>query len=106
MNKKERQKAIYCMLSSKLKDNAIVVVKDIKLKDIKTKDMQAVMQALPVGKTSLLALSEKNETVEKSASNLKEVKTIGIQYLNIADMLKYETLVLSEAGVKHLNQLV
>lgn len=106
MNQKERQKALFCVLSDKAKNNALIVVKDIQLKEIKTKDMHTVMQSLPVGKTSLLTLHERNETIEKSSANLPTLKTLHLSYLNIADMLKYETLILSEAGVEELNAKV
>jgi len=105
MNRKERQKALYCVLSSKVSSNALVVVKKLDVKDISTKSMNTIMNALPLGKTVLVALHEKNEKVEKSISNLKTVKAIQASYLNMADLLKYETLVLSEDGVKQLNAL-
>jgi ribosomal protein L4 len=53
-----------------------------------------------------VALHEKNENIEKSINNLKTVKAIQSSYLNMADLMKYETLVLSEDGVKQLNALV
>lgn len=105
MNRKERQKALFCVLSAKVASNALVVVKKLEVKEISTKAMNVVMKALPLGKTALVALHEKNENVEKSISNLKTVKSIGISYLNMKDLLKYETLVLSEEGVKNLNAL-
>lgn len=105
MNRKERQKALFCVLSAKAASNALVVVKKLEVKEISTKAMNVVMKALPLGKTALVALHEKNENVEKSISNLKTVKSIGLSYLNMKDLLKYETLVLSEEGVKNLNAL-
>ncbi len=105
MNRKERQKALFCVLSSKVAAKALVVVKKLEMKEISTKAMNTVMTALPLGKTALVALHEKNENIEKSIANLKTVKSIGISYLNMKDLLKYETLVLSEEGVKHLNAL-
>ena len=106
MNKKERQKALFCVLSSKVSSNALVVVNKFHADEISTKKMNAALSTLPLGKTTLVALSEKNEAVEKSLSNLKLVKTIQSSYLNIADLLKYETLVLSEDAVKNLNAMV
>jgi large subunit ribosomal protein L4 len=106
MNRKERQKALFCVLSSKVRDNLLVVVKELESKEISTKSMNAIMQKLPLGKTALVALHEKNENIEKSINNLKTVKAIQSSYLNMADLMKYETLVLSEDGVKQLNALV
>ncbi len=105
MNQKERQKALFCMLSAKLQANALVVVKNLEMKEMKTQAMQAVVEALPIGKNALIALATKNENVEKSAANLKMVKTILASYLNMADLLKYETLVLPEEAVVQLNAL-
>lgn len=106
MNKKERQRAIFCVLSSKVQSNSLVVVKKLEIKEIKTKAMDAIMTALPLGKTALVALHERNENLEKSIANLKTVKAIQGTYLNIADLLKYETLVVSEEGLQQLNALV
>lgn len=105
MSKKERQKALFCVLSEKLRNNALVVLKKLEVKEISTKKMNTIMTALPLGKTALVALAEKNENVEKSISNLKSVKSILSDYLNMSDLLKYETLVLTEDSVAKLNAL-
>ncbi|HAO14729.1 MAG TPA: 50S ribosomal protein L4 [Tenacibaculum sp.] len=48
MNKKERRKALFCVLSSKLKNKDLVIIDDIKLKEIKTKQMVEIFSKLPV----------------------------------------------------------
>ncbi len=106
MNKKERQRALFCLLSAKVQSNSLIVVKGLEMKEIKTQAMDSVMKALPLGKTALLALASRNENIEKSSANLKTVKTIHASYLNIADLLKYETLILPEDALKQLNELV
>ncbi len=105
MNRKERQKALFCVLSSKVKNKQLVVVKTLEMKEAKTKAMNAVMQALPLGKTALVALAEKNENIERSISNLKTVKYVQAAYLNMADLLKYESLILTEDSLKQVNAL-
>lgn len=105
MNRKERQKALFCVLSAKLQNNALVVVRNLEMKEIKTQAMDVVMKSLPLGKTALLAVGARNENVEKSAANLKTVKTIQVSYLNMADLLKYETLILPEDALSHVNAL-
>jgi large subunit ribosomal protein L4 len=105
MNRKERQKALFCVLSSKVKAKSLVVVEKLEMKEAKTKTMNTIMQTLPLGKTTLIALAEKNENVERSISNLKTVKYVQSAYLNMADLLKYETLVLTEDSLKQLNAL-
>lgn len=103
MNKKERQKALFCTLSSKLADGKLIVVKNISLPEIKTQKALEVYNALSIWKTALVALASRNEIVEKSTNNIKNIKMIQSWYLNIADLLKYETLILWEDVVLNLN---
>jgi large subunit ribosomal protein L4 len=105
MNKKERRKALFCVLSSKLRDNKLIIVDDIKLQEIKTKKMLELINNLPIEKTALLALGEKNEIIEKSLANLANVKSILVDYLNIADLLKYKSLILLKASLEKINAL-
>jgi len=105
MNKKERRLALCSALSSKAKSNNIIVLDTIKFNEIKTKNMVSVLNAIPYTKSVLLVLSEKNDLIAKSASNLPQVKTLTIDYLNIKDLLKYTTLVLLKDSVEKLNNL-
>lgn len=105
MNRKERQKALFCVLSSKVASKSLVVVSKLDMKAPKTKDMHTIMNALPIGKSVLVALAEKNENVEKSISNLKTAKYVQAAYLNMADLLKFETLLLTEDSLKQINAL-
>lgn len=105
MNKKERQKALFSVLSSKVQNKHLIVVDDIKLKEIKTQAMDAILTKLPYEKNILLAVDEKNGVVEKSASNLSYVKTVEVSYLNMADLLKFTTLVLLKSSLEKVNGL-
>jgi large subunit ribosomal protein L4 len=106
MNRKERRKALFCMLSSKLKDKQLIVLDKIKFKEAKTKNMVEVFSKIPYEKNALLAIKDKDSTIENSASNLPYVKTILVNYLNIKDLLKYKTLVLMKDSLDSLNNLV
>ncbi len=106
MNKKERRKALFCVLSSKVRDNKLLIIDDIKLSEIKTKLMDQVFTSLPYEKNILFAISKKNEVLEKASANLSYVKTILSDYLNIKDLLKYNTLILEKACLENLNALV
>lgn len=103
MNRKERRKALAIVLSDKLSNKQLLILDTVKLKEIKTKAMADVFKKIGVEKKALLAFAERNETIEKSTSNLPRVKTLSVDYLNIADLLKYETLVLLKDGVEKLN---
>ncbi len=105
MNKKERRLALLSLLTTKVQNNNFVVVDKIEFNEIKTKNMISVVNALPYTKNILLAIAAKNEVVEKSASNLPNVKTILVDYLNISDLLKYNTLVVLKDSLDKLNIL-
>lgn len=105
MNKKERRKALFCALSAKVKNNQLLVVDEIKLDSIKTKIMDSVFTKLPYEKNILLAIPAKNDILQKSSANLPYVKSILVDYLNIADLLKYKTLVLLKDSLVKLNTI-
>jgi large subunit ribosomal protein L4 len=105
MNRKERRKALFCALSAKLANNQLVVVDKIELSEAKTKNMVAVCNKLPYEKNMLLALPSKDQSVEAAASNLPYVKTILADYLNIKDILKYNTLVVLKDSLEKVNVL-
>ena len=106
MNRKERRKALFCALSSKFKNNELVIVDNISFNEIKTKNMVEVLSRIPYEKNVLMAISKKDENVEKSSANLEYVKTILDSYLNVKDILKYKTLVLFKDSLENLNSLV
>jgi len=105
MNKKERRKALFSVLSSKLANNDLIVVDKIDFKEAKTKNMVEVFTKLPYNEKALLALPAKNEMIEKSAANIPYVKAILVDYLNIKDLLKYKTLVLLKDSLVNLDKL-
>jgi large subunit ribosomal protein L4 len=105
MNRKERRLALFSLLSSKLKDNKIVVLDAINFSEIKTKNMVSVMTKIPYEKNVLLAIDAKNEVLEKSSSNIPNLKTLTVDYLNISDLLKFNTLVLVKESLNKLNSL-
>lgn len=106
MNKKERRLAICSILSDKVKNNNLIVVDSIKLPEIKTKLMEKVFNALPYTKNILFALPRDNSVLEKSSNNLANVKNLLVDYINVKDLLKYNTLVVLKESVEKLNSLV
>ena len=106
MNRKERRLALYSVLTSKLNNKNLVIVDGISFKKPETKKADTFYKALPYEKTILFGLAAQNEELEKSSANLPYVKTILVNYLNIKDLLKYNTLVLEKASLDHLENLV
>lgn len=94
MPKKQRRIALFSALSIKAKNNNIFCLENYE-GAIKTKEFAKMLKVLPPMKDKrnvLIVLSEKNTIVEKSAKNLTNTKTITANYLNIADCLKYDTM--------------
>ena len=105
VNKKERQLAVKSVLSSKVLENELVVVDSLPLKEIKTKEMVKALSNLKVEGKALVMLPEKNEKVQKSARNIKGVKTTLVETINVYDLLKYNKLVLTVDSVKNLEEV-
>ncbi len=106
MNRQERRLALFSVLTSKLSSKNLIVVDGIKFKEPKTAKAESFYKALPYEKNILFGIASKNEALEKSSANLPYVKTILVNYLNIKDLLKYNTLVLEKASLEHLETLV
>ena len=105
VNKKEKRLAIKSVLSSKVLEKELTVVNEIKLKEIKTKEMQKALNNLKVEGKTLILLLEKNETVQKSARNIEGVKTTLVNTINVYDLLKYKNLVVTLDTVKKLEEV-
>jgi large subunit ribosomal protein L4 len=106
MNRKERRKALFCVLSSKLKSKELILLDKIQFNEVKTKNMIEVINSLPYKENALIAIPAKNEVIEKSSSNLPYIKSILVDYLNIKDLLKYKTLILLKDSLVNLDKLV
>ena len=97
--KKVRKLALKIALSSKLKDENILIVDQFELDQIKTKAFSEVAGNLNM-ENALIVIDEKNENLELSSRNLPEFKVMRFEGLNVYDILKHKTLVLLEASVK------
>ena len=102
LNKKERRAALKSALTSKVVDNKIVVLDTFKMEEVKTKKFQAVMDALKV--TKALVVVEDNNVV-LSARNIPTVKTASTNTINVYDILKYDTLVLTQDVVAAITEV-
>ncbi len=105
VNKKERRLAIKSVLSSKVLENQLIVVDALPFTEIKTKEMVKTLNNLKVEGKALVLLPEKNETVQKSARNIKGVKTTLVNTINVYDLLKYTNLVMTLDTVKKLEEV-
>jgi large subunit ribosomal protein L4 len=97
---KMRRLALRSALSAKAAEGQIRVVEDLKLDAPKTREMENILGGLQIQASALIVLSESNPTVQKSAANIPDVKTLRATYLNVRDLLGYDFLVLPLGAVK------
>ena len=105
VNKKEKRLAVKSVLSSKVLEKELTVVDKLELKEIKTKSMVKALAALKVEGKTLIILPENDKNVVMSARNIKDVKTISANNINVFDLLKYSNLILSVDTVKKLEEV-
>jgi large subunit ribosomal protein L4 len=103
MPRKMRRAALRSALSVKAGNGDIVVLDDISLDVPKTKEIAGILGRLVVEGSALLVLPGYNENVEKSARNLREVKTLRATYLNVRDLLGYDKVVMPLAALDVIN---
>jgi large subunit ribosomal protein L4 len=104
LNKKEKRAALKSALSSKVAENKFVVVDELKFDSIKTKDFAKVLSNLKVEK-ALVVISDNNENVVKSARNIATVKTASTETINVFDILKYDTVVVTKDAVNKIQEV-
>ena len=92
-------------LSSKVLENNLVVLDKAEMKEIKTQAMVKTLANLKVEGKTLILLPERNENVQKSARNIKNVKTTLVNTINVYDLLKYNKLVVTLDAVKKLEEV-
>ena len=104
LNKKERRHALKSALTSRVAENKIVVLDALNFDEIKTKNFKAVMDNLKVSK-ALVVMAEKNDNVVLSARNIPSVKTALTNTINVYDILKYDTLVVTKDAVNAIQEV-
>lgn len=105
LNKKERRLAIKSCLSSKVIENELTVVDKFEFNAIKTKEVTKMLNSLKLEGKTLILLPEKNEIIQKSARNIKGVKTLSVNTINAYDLVNYKNLVVTLDTVKRLEEV-
>ena len=104
INKKEKRAALKSVLTSKVQEEKFIVLDDLKLDEIKTKNFAKIMQNLNVEK-ALVVLKDKDLNVIQSAANIPTVKTTLTSTINVYDILKYKTIVITKAAVENIEEV-
>ena len=104
INKKEKRSALKSALTSRVEAQKFVVLDELKLEAIKTKDFVKVLNNLNVSK-ALVVMGDKDVVIEKSAANVPDVKTTQATLLNVYDILKYDTVITTKAAVEKIEEV-
>ena len=104
LNKKEKRAALKSALTSRVNESKFIVVDELKLDSIKTKNFVQVLNNIKVEK-ALVVLNDMDTNVIKSASNVPTVKTAQTNELNVFDVLKYDTVVVTKDAVKTIEEV-
>ena len=106
MNKKEKNAAIKSVLTSKVNDSKFIVLDNLTLEGIKTKEVVAVLKNLNVEKALIVtAEKDENENVLLSARNIPTVRTAMTNTINVYDLLKYDTVVVTKDAVAKIEEV-
>lgn len=104
LNKKVKRLALKSALTTKVNDGKFVVVDEINLPEMKTKEMVKVLNNLNVNK-SLVVLEDANEKAVVAARNIPTVKTASVSTINVYDILKYNSVVVTKAAVEKIEEV-
>ena len=104
LNKKEKKAALKSALTSRVQESKFIVVDEFKFEEIKTKNFQNMLNALSVAK-ALVVVEEGNTNAVLSARNIADVKTAGTNTINVFDILKYNTVIVSKAAVATIEEV-
>ena len=104
LNKKEKRAALKSVLTSKVQENKFIVLDELKLAEVKTKEMKKVLDNLKVN-NALVIIGDDSENVALSARNIAGVQTASVKTINVFDMLKYNTIIATKSSVASIEEV-
>ena len=104
LNKKEKRAALKSALTSRVQENKLIVIDELKFGEIKTKNFKNVMDNLKLAK-AYVVLNENDEKVVMSAKNLPNVQTALTNTINVYDVMKGGTVILTKDAVKTIEEV-
>ena len=104
MNKKDRRAALKSALTSRVQENKLIVLDELKFDEVKTKAMQNVLNNLNVSK-AMVVLADNDANVVLSTRNIPDVVTALPNTINVYDVLKYNTVILTKASAAAIEEV-
>ena len=104
LNKKEKRAALKSALTSRVQENKFIVVDELKLDEIKTKKFVEILKNLNVEK-ALVVINDNDKNIVLSARNIPTVKVAQTNTINVFDILKYSTLIVTKDAVATIEEV-
>lgn len=105
INKKIKKKALFMVLSEKVKNNLLIVLDELNLEKAKTKQLAETIKKLPCKKeNSLIVLPEANKNIFLAGKNNPQVKVVQARNLNILDLLSFKYLIMPKGSIKKIKE--
>lgn len=105
MPKTQRRNALFSALSQKARENSIFALDKYEASEAKTKIFAEMIKKLPIERNVLIVIPEKDKLITRSSRNLPNVKTILVNYLNIADLAKYRKVLFLEKALDKIKEI-
>jgi len=105
VNKKTKRQALISALSLKYSEGFLIALNEFNLPEIKTKQVADFVKRFEL-KSALIVVSGENENLLKSAKNLKNIKVIKVDGLNVYDLLKFENLIVTEESLARTQEVL
>jgi len=104
LNKKQKRLALKSALSAKLRDDKLIVVDEFSFPEIKTKEMAIVCKNLKMD-SALMVLDSVDKNVILSARNIPGIKTAGVNTINVYDIVKHDTFVVTKEALTQMQEV-
>ncbi len=105
LNTKERKMALKCALTSRVNEQKIIVLDELVLNEIKTKSMVNVFNSLNLNKALLVTEGESSKNIMLSSNNIQGIKTAAVNNINVYDILKYDTFVVTKEALAKIEEV-
>ncbi|MBU2566128.1 50S ribosomal protein L4 [Patescibacteria group bacterium] len=99
INRKLKRLALFMVLSDRVKHEKLLVVDNFPIEEPKTKLMASWMKKLPIGRKALVVIKESNPILMRMVRNLSNIQLVTVNSLNVADLVKYPTIVFEQAAI-------
>lgn len=103
--KKVRKLAIKSALTSKVLNDEIIVLDELNIEEPKTKEMVKILDSIKANKKALIVMDESNENIMKSIRNIPNIEVTIANTLNVYDILKYDSFIITKAAVRKVEEV-